>query len=121
MTMKDFRQLKVWQSPHHLVLAIYRLMQGFPKEEVYGLTSQMRRASVSIAANIAEGCAQKTDAAFCRFLVIALGSGVELEYHLFLSHDLGLVDDSNHELTQNELTAVKKMLNGFIGKLSANG
>jgi four helix bundle protein len=118
--MKDFRQLKVWQSAHRLALGIYELTRGFPKEELYGLTSQMRRASVSIAANIAEGCAQKTDAAFCRFLVIALGSGAELEYHLLLSHDLGLVSDSNYESLQTELTAIKKMLNGFISKLSAN-
>lgn len=118
--MKDFRELVVWQKAHHVALGIYKLTRGFPKEELYGLTSQMRRASVSIAANIAEGCAQKTDAAFCRFLVIALGSGAELEYHLLLSHDLGFINDASYEPLQVELTEVKKMLNSFIHKLSAN-
>lgn len=117
--MKDFRQLNVWQKAHHLALGIYKLTQGFPREELYGLTSQMRRAGVSIAANIAEGCAQRTDAAFCRYLSIALGSGAELEYHLLLAHDLGFVNDSDYESLQFELAEVKKMLNGFIQKLSA--
>ena len=117
--MKDFRQLTVWQRAHQVALGIYKLTRDFPKDELYGLTSQMRRSSVSIAANIAEGCAQRTDPAFCRYLIIALGSGAELEYHLLLSHDLGLVSDSGYESLQSELTEVKKMLNSFIHKLSA--
>lgn len=117
--MKDFTQLTVWQKAHHVALGIYKLTRGFPREELYGLTSQMRRASVSIAANIAEGCAQRTDAASCRYLTIALGSGAELEYHLLLSHDLGFVSDSDYESLRFELTEVKKMLNSFIHKLSA--
>jgi four helix bundle protein len=116
--MKDFRQLKVWEKAHSLTLHIYRVTRRFPKEELYGLTSQMRRASASIAANIAEGCGRKTDADFCRFLIIALGSGAELEYHLLLSHDLKLLTDIEYESLQQELTEIKKMLNSFIQKLS---
>ena len=117
--MKDFRQLRVWQKAHSLTLHIYNVTKKFPKEEMYGLTRQMRRASVSIAANIAEGCGRKTDADFCRFLIVALGSGTELEYHLLLSHDLKLLTDSEYESLQQELTEIKKMLNSFIQKLSA--
>jgi len=117
--MKDFRQLNVWQRAHQVALGIYKLTRDFPKGELYGLTSQMRRSSVSIAANIAEGCAQKTDASFCRYLVIALGSGAELDYYLLLSRDLGLVSETNYESLQSDLTVVKKMLNSLIQKLSA--
>jgi len=116
--IKDFRQLRVWQKAHSLTLNIYKVTKKFPKEEMYGLTSQMRRASTSIAANIAEGCGRKTDADFCRFLIVALGSGAELEYHLLLSHDLTLLTDAEYESLQQELTEIKKMLNSFIQKLS---
>jgi len=116
--MKDFRQLRVWQKAHSLTLNIYKVTKKFPKEEMYGLTSQMRRASTSIAANIAEGCGRKTDADFCRFLIVALGSGAELEYHLLLSHNLTLLTDAEYESLQQELTEIKKMLNSFIQKLS---
>jgi four helix bundle protein len=116
--MRDFRQLRVWEKAHSLTLRIYSVTRRFPKEELYGLTSQMRRASSSIAANIAEGCGRKTDADFCRFLVVALGSGAELEYHLLLAHDLKLLTDVEYESLQQELTEVKKMLNSFIHKLS---
>lgn len=119
VSMKDFRKLNVWQRAHHLTLEVYRLTKKFPKEEIYGLTSQMRRSSVSIAANIAEGCGRKTDADFCRFLVVALGSGAELEYHLLLAHDLELLNDVDFRSLQDELTVVKKMLNSFIRKLTA--
>ena len=115
--MKDFRQLRVWEKAHHPTLGIYRLTKNFPKDEIYGLTSQMRRSSASIAANIAEGCGRSTDADFCRFLVIALGSGSEIEYHLLLSHDLGILNDKDCESLQDELTEVKKMLNSFVHKL----
>jgi four helix bundle protein len=118
MVMKDFRELRVWQKAHSLTLHIYSVTKKFPKEEMYGLTSQIRRAGSSIAANIAEGCGRKTDADFCRFLVVALGSGTELEYHLLLSHDLRLLTDNEYELLQQELTEIKKMLNAFIKKLS---
>jgi four helix bundle protein len=73
-------------------LAVYKITAQFPKEELYGLTSQIRRASMSIPTNIAEGCGQNTDAQFARFLQIALGSASETEYQLLLSHDLGFLN-----------------------------
>lgn len=82
--MKDFRNLKVWEKSHQLTVEIYKATEKFPKHEQYGLTSQLRRASVSVAANIAEGCGRKSDADFGRFLGIAMGSVSELEYLIFI-------------------------------------
>jgi len=77
--MKDFRNLKAWEKAHQLTLKIYKVTEEFPREELYGLTSQIRRACVSIPTNIAEGCVRSSDADFSRFLYIALGSTSELE------------------------------------------
>jgi four helix bundle protein len=77
--MKDFRELKVWQKSHQLTLDIYKATAPFPKDEQYGITSQIRRAAASVAANIAEGCCRGTDADFARFLQIAISSASELE------------------------------------------
>ena len=115
--MRDFRELKVWQKAHQLVLAIYRTTGGFPKGEMYGLTSQSRRASASIPANIAEGCARATDADFARFLQNALGSASELEYHLILARDLGYLAVSEHQPLEDQVVEVKKMLSSFIARL----
>ena len=84
-TMKDFRQLKVWEKAHQLALAVYKATKDFPKEELYGSTSQIRRASMSIPTNIAEGCGRNTDAEFARFLQISMGSASETEYQLMLA------------------------------------
>ena len=80
--MKDFRRLVVWQKAHLLTVAVYEAIAGFPKDELYGLTSQIRRACVSIPANIAEGCGRDGEAEFGRFLQIAQGPASELEYHV---------------------------------------
>jgi four helix bundle protein len=80
--MKDFRTLAVWEKAHHFTLAIYRLSKTFPKEELFGLTSQIRRAAASIPTNIAEGCGRSTDPDFARFLQIAFGSACEVESDL---------------------------------------
>jgi four helix bundle protein len=95
--VKDFKKQKVWEKSHSLTLAIYRATDTFPKNEVYGLTSQIRRASASIPANIAEGCGRQGDAEFGRFLHIAMGSACELEYHLLLGRDLGFLNDPDYE------------------------
>ena len=98
--MKDFRTLTVWQEAHQLTLSIYRVTKNFPKDELYGLTSQMRRCSASIAANIAEGCGRRGNAEFARFLQIASGSASELDYHLLLARDLGFSANLNTKISQ---------------------
>ena len=100
--MKDFKKQKVWQKSHRLILDIYQATANFPREELYGLTNQIRRSCASIPANIAEGCGRNSDADFSRFLKIAMGSATELEYHLLLSHDLGILDDFNYEKLSKE-------------------
>jgi four helix bundle protein len=118
--MQDFKDLTVWQKAHALTLAIYKATKSFPKEEIYGLTSQVRRSSVSIAANIAEGCGRRTDADFARFLQNAFGSATESEYHLLLARDLEIIRRSEYDQLMNILVEVKKMLAGFIRKLKAH-
>ena len=115
--MQDFRKLKVWEKAHHLTLAVYKATKAFPKEELYGLTSQIRRSCVSIPANIAEGCGRRGDAEFARFLQIAMGSASELEYHLLLARDLNFLNISDHEQLASDLTEVKRMLTSFTQKL----
>lgn len=118
--MKDFRELKVWRKAHQLALAVYKATATFPREELYGLTSQIRRASVSISSNIAEGCGRGGDAELARFFQIAMGSASELEYHLLLAHDLSLLSGNVYEQLANDVTKVKRMLATFIGKLKAD-
>jgi four helix bundle protein len=118
--MKDFRDLLTWRKSHILTLAIYNATTQFPKTEIYGLTSQMRRASASIPANIAEGCGKEGDADFGRYIQIAMGSASELDYHLILSHDLGLLPDSDYQNLNEQTQEVKRMLVGLLKKLKAN-
>jgi len=115
--MRDFRDLKVWLKSHLMTLAVHDATGGFPKDEVFGLTSQIRRSSVSIAANIAEGCGRNTEAELARFLEIAMGSASELEYHLLLSLDLKLLSKSDHEKLNNNVIEVKQMLTSLIRRL----
>ena len=118
--MQDFHALKVWEKAHQLTLDIYRVTKSYPKDELYGLTSQIRRASSSIPANIAEGCGRRSDAELARFLQIAMGSASELEYHLLLARDLNYVDGSIHERLANQVIEVKRMLTSFIQTLKAD-
>jgi four helix bundle protein len=83
--MKSFKELQVWQKAHGLTLAVYGTTRTFPREELFGLTSQMRRSAASIGANIAEGCGRRSDGEMRRFLQIARGSAAEIEYHLPLA------------------------------------
>ena len=106
--MKDFRDLKVWQKSHKLTLEIYQLTRAFPKEEAYGLTSQMRRSAVSISANIAEGCNRGGDKEFSRFCRIAIGSATELEYLLLLASDLNLPTSSHGQTLSQQVIEIKK-------------
>jgi four helix bundle protein len=87
--LRNFRELTVWQKAHELVVEIYRVSGGFPSEERFGLTVQLRKAAVSIGSNIAEGCGRGTNKDFARFLSIAAGSASEVEYQVLLARDLG--------------------------------
>jgi four helix bundle protein len=118
--MRDFRELKVWEKSHQLTLAIYKATAKFPREELYGLTSQIRRSCSSIPANIAEGCGRGSEAELARFLQVAFGSASELEYHLLLAHDLSLLNGSDYDKLSGEVTEVKRMLTSFIQKLRAD-
>ena len=118
--LKDFRTLKVWEKSHHLALEIYKATATFPKTELYGLTSQIRRACASIPANIAEGCGRGGDAELARFLQIAMGSASELEYHLLLARDLSLLNSPDYERLAGGVTEVKRMLTSFIQRLKAD-
>jgi four helix bundle protein len=91
--LRDFRELKVWRKAHELTLGVYRVTAVFPKEELFGLTRQIRRSCESIPANIAEGCGQRRGPDFARFLQIAMGSASELEYHLLPARDLRLLGE----------------------------
>jgi len=120
MGIRAFRDLKVWQKSHQITLAIYKTTATFPREELFGLTSQMRRASTSVPANIAEGCGRNSESDFARFLTIAMGSASELEYHLLLSRDLSLLGEDEYVQISTDLEEVKRMLTGFIQKLKAS-
>jgi four helix bundle protein len=116
--MKDFKDLRVWQKSHAVTLAIYRMTQRFPEEEMYGLTSQIRRAAVSIAANIAEGCGRRSDREFRRFLQIARGSASELEYHLLLARDLRFPSAQEYTSVQAAVAEVQRMLTALVKSLT---
>ncbi len=118
--MRDFRSLKVWEKAHHLVLSVYAATAKFPREELYGFTSQIRRACMSIPANIAEGCGRSGEPELTRFLHIGLGSASEAEYHLLLAHDLGLLTPSDHKKLIAKITEIKRMLTALILKLKAD-
>lgn len=116
--MKNFRDLKVWGKAHELAIACYTATTTFPKQEMFGLVSQIRRSCGSIPANIAEGCGRSGDGEFHRFLNIAMGSASELEYHLLLSRDLKFLNTSVHERLETQVTEVKRMLASLTKKVN---
>jgi four helix bundle protein len=117
--MKDFRDLQVWHKAHLLALDSYKATSGFPKQEMFGMTSQIRRAAVSIAANIAEGCGKRGNGEFQRFLNIAAGSASELEYHYLLGHDLAYIADGDYARLRDGVVEVKRMLASLLRKVDA--
>ena len=117
--MKDFRKLKVWEKAHSVTLKFYKITKKFPREELYGLTSQIRRSAVSVPTNISEGCVRSSDADFARFLYISLGSTSELEYLTLLSSELNFIEKSSSVQLLEEVNEVKKMLISLIKKLKA--
>jgi len=117
--VKDFRELVIWQRGHALALAVYRATKSLPKEELFGLTTQLRRAAASIPANIAEGCGRDGDAELKRFLNIALGSACELDYHVLLATELGYFERADSSKLASEVMELRRMLGSFIQKLKA--
>jgi four helix bundle protein len=117
--MKDFRDLRVWEKAHRLTLELYKVTVLFPRHELYGLTSQIRRAGASIGANIAEGCGKRGNSEFQRYLQIASGSASELDYHLLLSHDLNFLPDEDYRSIARELSELRRMLTSLLLKIGA--
>jgi len=115
--MKDFKKLKVWEKAHSLTLTIYEASANFPREELYGLTSQIRRACVSVPTNIAEGCGRSSDTDFARFLQISIGSASEVEYLLLLGRDLDLLVHEEYEELNSVVVEIKRMLTSLIKTL----
>ncbi len=111
--LNGYHNLKVWNKAYKLTLKIYRLTKTYPKEETYGLSSQMRRASTSIIANIAEGYGNKSLAEYIRFVNIALGSCNELSVYILLSNDLNYLDDNDFKSIQTNQEEITKMLLGL--------
>ena len=115
--MEDFRDLKVWTKAHDLTLNVYRSTRAFPKQEMYGLTSQLRRSAASIGANIAEGCGRRSDAEMKRFCQIARGSASELEYHLLLARDLQFLPPNEFTDLERKVHEVQRMLASLVQRL----
>jgi four helix bundle protein len=116
--MRDYKKFSVWEKSHQLTLDIYKVLLTFPKDEMFGLTSQIKRSSSSIPTNIAEGCGRSSDKDFCRFLYISFGSANELEYQIFLSIELNFLEKEQGQIFLKQIEEVKKMLNGLITKLN---
>ena len=116
--MKDFKELRVWQKAHALTLEIYQATRSFPRDEIYGLISQIRHAAVSVGANIAEGCGRRSDGELTRFLQIARGSASELEYHLLLARDLKLLANDAYQSFEKQLIEVQRMLTSLVAAVA---
>ncbi|HEY9117335.1 MAG TPA: four helix bundle protein [Roseivirga sp.] len=116
--MNNYKELKVWQKAVDLAEMIYQISGNYPKEEKFGLISQLRRAAISVASNIAEGAGRNTDGEFRQMLGIAYGSICEVETQLILSDRMAIIDKSEFEKLSNEIATIQKMLYALIKKLS---
>ena len=115
--MQNYKDLKVWEKAHQFTLEVYGATKQFPKEEIYCLTNQLRRAAFSIPANIAEGCGKNSQAEFAHFLNISLGSANEAEYFLILSKDLKYLDQNIFDTLVRSINEIKAMLIALISKV----
>lgn len=115
--LRNYKELKVWQKAYQLCLEVYKITKGFPREERYGLTSQIRRAAVSVPSNIAEGYGRKTTPEYIRSLYIAYGSNCELDTQISLSGDLGYMRAQEKEMLQRSIGEVERMLKALIKSL----
>lgn len=116
--MRDYKKMTVWEKSYTFGLLVYSATKPFPKEEIYGLTSQLRRAAISIPSNIAGGSRRSTEKDFKSFLYIAYGSGAELEVQILFARDLGYLSQESSESLLLKLSGIMRMLNAFIQKLS---
>lgn len=116
--MRDFKKYDIWKLSHLFTLEIYSITNSFPKEELFGLTSQIRRASASIPTNISEGCGRDSDAEFNRFLTIALGSANEVEYQILLSKDLKYISDGLFIQLDEKINTIKRKIHTLKQKLN---
>ena len=119
--MRDHTKLRAFEMANEVVMLVYQVTAGFPREEMYGLTSQMRRAAVSVPSNIVEGCARDSQADYLRFLRMAFGSLRELHYQLGLSNRLGFLCNQDSSLIEPKIVETEKVLNGLIRALRDDG
>ena len=115
--MRDFKKYDIWKLSHAFTLKIYDFTKSYPKDEIYGIISQIRRASSSIPTNISEGCGRDSDAEFNRFLTIALGSASEVEYLIILSKDLNYIDENSFTILNEEINKIKRKIYTLKQKL----
>lgn len=115
--MRDFSKLFIWQRSHNLALSIYDITNKFPKSEMFGLTSQIRRAITSIPINISEGCGRDTKKDFARFLQIAIGSACEVEYELLLAKELKYIEEQEYQTLSKEVVLIRKMIIKYQSEL----
>lgn len=115
--MQDYKKLKVWGLSHELTLMVYKQSSSFPKDQMFGLTSQIRRASSSIPTNIAEGCGRYSSKELTQFLNISLGSANETSYLLFLAKELNYIIAEEFESLENKIEQIKAMLINLISKI----
>ena len=113
LQMRDFKTLNIWELSHKLTLDVYELTASFPKEELFGLTSQLRRSVASVPTNIAEGCGRNSDVDTAHFIQIAIGSLCETEYHLILACDLGYIEKTAHERFSQVIISLRKQMISF--------
>lgn len=118
--MRDFKKFEVWQLSHQLTLKIYTTTKNFPREEMFGLTSQIRRSFASIGYNISEGSGRNSDKEFANFINIALGSSNEAENQLILAKDLDYIHENEYQNLSEELILLKKKLVTLWNKLNVN-
>ena len=119
--MKNYKELTVWRKAHEMTLDVYGATRAFPKEELYGLTSQLRRSAASIGANIAEGSGRRSNNEICRFLQIARGSASETEYHILLARDLNLLREEDFQRLSRQADEVQRMLTALIQSFHQQG
>jgi four helix bundle protein len=116
----NFKNLKVWQKAVELAVLVYEVTKSFPSEERFGITSQMRRCSVSTSSNIAEGSARNSSKAFTNYLEISLGECFELETQLIIAFRIGIIEEEKYGYLSREISELQKMVIGFKNTIEAN-